>query len=96
MLVTVANDEQSSRESQFFLRPDEAPHFDRPVDRLANGSPTEFIRQAMDRMEALENWRLFESLRNGGLRRAREAGITAAQRREAVRQTLNRPRPKHR
>jgi hypothetical protein len=81
----------------FSLRPDEAPRFDRLVERLANGSPTEFIRQAMDRMEALENWRLFETLRSEGVRGAREAGITtAAQRREAVRQTLNRPRPKQR
>jgi hypothetical protein len=81
----------------FSLRPDEAPRFDRLVERLANGSPTEFIRQAMDRMEALENWRLFESLRSEGVRRAREVGITtAAQRREAVRHTLNPPRPKQR
>jgi len=81
----------------FSLRPDEAPRFDRLVERLANGSPTEFIRQAMDRMEALENWRLFESLRVAGVRRAREAGITtAAERRHAVRRALNRTRPRQR
>ena len=81
----------------FSLRPDEAPRFDRLVERLANGSPTEFIRQAMDRMEALENWRLFEGLRVAGVRRAQEAGITtAAQRREAVRHALNRTRPRQR
>ena len=81
----------------FSLRPDEAPRFDSLVERLANGSPTEFIRQAMDRMEALENWRLFESLRVAGVRRAQDAGITtAAQRREAVRRALNRTRPRQR
>ena len=81
----------------FSLRPDEAPRFDRLVERLANGSPTEFIRQAMDRMEALENWRVFESLRVEGVRRAHEAGITTtAQRREAVRRALNRTRPRQR
>jgi hypothetical protein len=81
----------------FSLRPDEAPRFDGLVERLANGSPTEFIRQAMDRMEALENWRLFESLRAAGLRRAQEAGITTAgQRREAVQRALNRTRPRQR
>jgi hypothetical protein len=81
----------------FSLRPDEAPRFDRLVERLANGSPTEFIRQAMDRMEALENWRLFEGLRVAGVRRAQEAGITtAAQRREAVRRSLNRTRSRQR
>lgn len=81
----------------FSLRPDEAPRFDRLVERLADGSPTEFIRQAMDRMEALENWRLFESLRVEGVRRAQEAGITTpAQRREAVRRALNRTRPRQR
>ena len=81
----------------FSLRPDEAPRFDRLVERLANGSPTEFIRQAMDRMEALENWRLFESLRVAGVRRAQDAGITtAAQRRDAVRGALNRTRPRQR
>ena len=81
----------------FSLRPDEAPRFDRLVERLANGSPTEFIRQAMDRMEALENWRLFESLRVAGVRRAQDVGITtAAQRREAVRRALNRTRPRQR
>lgn len=73
----------------FSLRPAEAPRFDRMVERLAGGSPTEFIRQAMDRMEALENWELFENLREVGVRRAVEVGITtAAQRREAIRTTL--------
>jgi hypothetical protein len=38
----------------FSLRPQEAPRFDRMVERLASGSPTEFIRKAMDRMEAVE------------------------------------------
>jgi hypothetical protein len=78
----------------FSLRPDEAPRFDRLVDRLADGSPTQFIRMAMDRMEALENWQLFESLRGYGARRAREVGITTAeQRRAAVQRTLNPPPP---
>lgn len=75
----------------FSLRPEEAPRFDQMVERLAGGSPTEFVRQAMDRMEALENWELFESVREIGLRRAAEAGITtASQRRMAVRDVLNR------
>lgn len=82
----------------FSLRPEEAPRFDRMVERLANGSPTEFVRKAMDRMEALENWELFEQIREVGLGRAGVAGITTSdQRREAVRASLNRkttkPRP---
>ena len=78
----------------FSLRPDETPRFDRLVDQLAGGSPTQFIRMAMDRMEALENWQLFESLRGYGARRAREAGLTTpALRRAAVQRTLNPPPP---
>jgi hypothetical protein len=75
----------------FSLRPEEAPRFDRMVERLANGSPTEFIRKAMDRMEAVENWELFEDVRQVGVKRAAAAGIISAhQRREAVRTSLNR------
>jgi hypothetical protein len=75
----------------FSLRPEEAPRFDRMVERLANGSPTEFIRKAMDRMEAVENWELFERVREVGLKRAAAAGITSPrQRRDAVRSILNR------
>lgn len=75
----------------FSLRPEEAPRFDRMVERLANGSPTEFIRKAMDRMEALENWELFERVREVGLQRATAVGISSPrQRREAVRSSLNR------
>ena len=75
----------------FSLRPDEAPRFDRMVERLANGSPTEFIRKAMDRMEAVENWELFERVREVGLKRAAAGGITSPrQRRDAVQSSLNR------
>ncbi len=75
----------------FSLRPEEAPRFDRMVERLANGSPTEFIRKAMDRMEAVENWELFERVREVGLKRAAAAGITSPrERREAVRSSLKR------
>lgn len=75
----------------FSLRPEEAPRFDRMVERFANGSPTEFIRIAMDRMEAVENWELFERVREVGLKRAAASGITSPrQRRDAVRSTLNR------
>ena len=92
MLATVANEMSRTAVSRSFsLRPEEAPRFDEMVERLANGSPTEFIRQAMDRMEALENWELFEGLREVGVRRAADVGITtASQRREAIRRTLNR------
>ena len=75
----------------FSLRPEEAPRFDRMVERLANGSPTEFIRKAMDRMEAVENWQLFELVREVGLKRAAAGGVTSSrERREAVRSSLNR------
>jgi len=61
------------------------------VERLANGSPTEFIRKAMDRMEAVENWELFERVREVGLKRAAAGGITSPrQRRDAVQSSLNR------
>ena len=75
----------------FSLGPEEAPRFDRMVERLANGSPTEFIRKAMDRMEAVENWQLFELVREVGLKRAAAGGVTSSrERREAVRSSLNR------
>lgn len=81
----------------FSLRPEEAPRFDRMVERLAGGSPTEFIRKAMDRMEAVENWELFERVRQVGLARAAAAGITTpSQRRAAVRTALNRKATKAR
>ncbi len=78
----------------FSLRPGEAERFDELVERLANGSPTEFVRLAMDRMEALENWRVFESLRSLGLERARARRLTSrTARHEAAREALN-PRSK--
>ena len=81
----------------FSLRPEEAPRFDRMVERLANGSPTEFIRKAMDRMEAVENWELFEQVRGLGIKRAAATGITSPhQRREAVRASLKRKTSKPR
>jgi hypothetical protein len=45
----------------------------------------------MDRMEAVENWELFERVREVGLKRAAAAGVTTPrQRRDAVRSILNR------
>jgi hypothetical protein len=85
---------RSALSRSFSLRPDEVPRFDRLVERMAHGSPTEFVRQAMARMEALENWQLFEEVREIGLRRSRErGGSTKDQRREAVRRALNPPPP---
>ena len=76
----------------FSLRKDEVDRFERLVDRVGGGSTTEFIRRAMDQMEAMENWQHFESVREVGIRRARAKGITTAeQRREAVRNVLNPP-----
>jgi len=76
----------------FSLRQDEVDRFERLVDRLGGGSTTEFIRRAMDQMEAMENWQQFEAIREVGLRRARAKGVTTAdQRREAVRTALNPP-----
>lgn len=73
----------------FSLKPGEAERFDRLVERLADGSPTAFVRQAMDRMEALENWRIFESLRSLGVQRAAERGLaTRAARHRAARDAL--------
>ena len=74
----------------FSLRQDEVERFERLVERVADGSTTEFIRRAMDQMEALENWQQFESIREVGTRRARTRGITTAdQRRRAIRNILN-------
>jgi hypothetical protein len=45
----------------------------------------------MDRMEAVENWEIFERVREVGLRRAADTGITSPrQRRDAVRSSLKR------
>lgn len=74
----------------FSLRRDEIERFERLVERVAHGSTTEFVRRAMDQMEALENWQLFETLRDVGIRRAEEKGIVSPeQRRQAVRRVLN-------
>ena len=74
----------------FSLRPEEAERFDALVERIARGSPTEFVRLAMDRMEALENWRIFETLRAAGLERARARGpFSQEARHEAARKALN-------
>lgn len=74
----------------FSLKPEEAERFDALVERIARGSPTEFVRLAMDRMEALENWRIFESLRAAGQERARARGLSSrAARHEAARKALN-------
>lgn len=76
----------------FSLRQDELERFERLVKRVADGSTTEFIRRAMDQMEALENWQQFESIQEVGVRRARARGITSAdQRRQAIRNILNQP-----
>jgi len=76
----------------FSLRQDEVARFERLVERMADGSTTEFIRRAMDQMEALENWQLFESIREMGVGRARARGIASPeQRRDAVRSVLNPP-----
>jgi hypothetical protein len=76
----------------FSLRKDKVDRFERLVDSVGGGSTTEFIRRAMDQMEALENWQQFESVREVGIRHARAKGITTAdQRREAVRNVLNPP-----
>jgi hypothetical protein len=43
-------------------------------------------------MEAIENWQLFERLREIGMGRAKERGIESSeQRHEAVRRVLNPP-----
>jgi hypothetical protein len=79
----------------FSLRQDEIERFEGLVERLGGGSTTQFIRVAMDQMEALENWQLFEQVREVGVRKARASGIlTPGQRAGAVRQVLNpSPRP---
>jgi hypothetical protein len=90
LLLTVANMSRTAVSRSFSLKPEEAPRFDGLVERLADGSPTEFVRQAMDRMEAVENWQLFEEIRSLGLIRAQHAGMsTSAQVRRAVRDVLN-------
>src|SRR2546426_5892345 len=76
----------------FSLRREEVERFEGLVERVGGGSTTEFIRRAMDQMEAFENWQLFQGLREIGARRAGERGIaTPEQRREAVRRILNPP-----
>jgi hypothetical protein len=76
----------------FSLRQEEVERFEGLVDRVGGGSTTEFIRRAMDQMEAIENWQLFERLREIGVRLAKERGIESSeQRHEAVRRVLNPP-----
>jgi hypothetical protein len=76
----------------FSLRQEEVERFEGLVDRVGGGSTTEFIRRAMDQMEAIENWQLFERLREIGVRLAKERGIESSEQRlEAVRRALNPP-----
>ena len=71
------------------LRPADARRFERLVLRFGNGSTTEFVRAAMDRMEAAEVAEELADLRTYGQRRARQLGVSGADVREAVRKTLN-------
>ncbi len=74
----------------FSLRRQDAERFDALVERVAHGSPTEFVRLAMDRMEAVENWRIFEGLRAVGIERARARDLSSrAARHEAAREVLS-------
>jgi hypothetical protein len=76
----------------FSLRQEEVERFEGLVERVGGGSTTEFIRRAMDQMEAIENWQLFERLNEVGVRRAKERGIESSeQRHAAVRRVLNPP-----
>ena len=72
------------------LTPEEAPRFDRLVQRFGRGSPTEWARVAMDRMETAEIADELSELRAYGQRRARAKGVADADVQQAVRRTLNR------
>jgi len=72
------------------LTPQEAVRFERLVRRFGGGSPTEWARVAMDKMEAVETAEQLADLRAYGQRRARAKGVQAHDVRDAVRRTLNR------
>jgi hypothetical protein len=71
------------------LRPDERSRFERLVKRFGGGSTTEFVRAAMDRLEAAEVAQELAGLRRYGQRRSKELGRDKVDVREAVRKTLN-------
>ncbi|MGH7762124.1 MAG: hypothetical protein ACREOY_12040 [Candidatus Dormibacteraceae bacterium] len=71
------------------LRPDETRRFERLVKRFGGGSTTEFVRAAMDRLEAAETAEELDHLRRYGQRRSRQLGLADGDVREAVRKTPN-------
>lgn len=71
------------------LMPDDARRFEHLVRRFGGGSTTEFVRVAMDRMEAADVAYELADLRRYGQRRARVIGVDAVDVRDAVRKTLN-------
>jgi hypothetical protein len=72
------------------LTPEEAPRFERLVRRFGHGSPTEWARVAMDRLETAEIAEELADLRKYGQGRARAKGVSGVDVHEAVRKTLNR------
>lgn len=71
------------------LRPEDARRFEHLVQRFGRGSTTEFVRAAMDRLEAAEVAEELADLRRYGQRRAKVVGVAGVDAREAVRKTLN-------
>ncbi|MFN2462275.1 MAG: hypothetical protein ABR573_00040 [Candidatus Dormibacteria bacterium] len=72
------------------LTPQDAPRFERLVQRFGRGSTTEWVRVAMDRMETAEIAEELSELRLYGQRRAKAKGVSGSDVHEAVRRTLNR------
>lgn len=74
----------------FSVRKEDQERLQRLIEKFGSGSPSEFLRIAMDRMEVAERAEKLRWLQDYGARRAAESGLADVDVHEAVRKTLNR------
>jgi hypothetical protein len=80
---------RTARSIAFSVQLDDQERLDRLVKRFGQGSRTEFLRVAMDRMEVAERAEDLRALQAYGTARARGAGLTEASVHEVVQRRLN-------
>jgi hypothetical protein len=78
----------------FSLRQEDQARLNRLVEKFGQGSRTQFLRVAMDRMEVAERAEVLRGLQVYGTERAQAAGLVEADIPEMVRRSLNPARAK--